>query len=92
LRDPSDHATLPQPVATGAATARARLPRCSRYCGYAGDRARVAVLVVLLNLLAPATDTCASRRDSARRLHVNSLLLMSGVAFGVIVGACPPPG
>ncbi|MDH5342293.1 MAG: iron ABC transporter permease, partial [Betaproteobacteria bacterium] len=45
------------------------------------------VVVVLLNLLAPATDTWRHLASTVLADYVtNSLLLMLGVAFGVIVG------
>jgi len=81
-------ATLPQPVATGAATARARLPRLlTLFAVTLAIVLALPVLVVLLNLLAPATDTWRHLAATVLADYiVNSLLLMSGVAFGVIVG------
>ncbi len=81
-------ATLPPPVASHAASARARLPRLLTVFAVAlAAVLALPVVVVLLNLLAPATDTWRHLASTVLADYVvNSLLLMHGVAFGVIVG------
>jgi iron(III) transport system permease protein len=76
-----------QPVHGGFA-ARARLPRLLTLIAVAlAALLALPVVVVLLNLLAPSTDTWRHLVDTVLADYVaNSLLLMLGVAFGVIVG------
>ncbi len=76
-----------QPVHGGFA-ARARLPRLLTIIAVAlAVLLALPVVVVLLNLLAPSTDTWRHLVDTVLADYVvNSLLLMLGVAFGVIVG------
>ncbi|MDP3714897.1 MAG: iron ABC transporter permease, partial [Burkholderiales bacterium] len=80
-------ALSPQP-AHGDFAARVRLPRLLTV--FAVTLAAVLalpVVVVLLNLLAPSTDTWRHLVDTVLADYVaNSLLLMLGVAFGVIIG------
>ena len=80
-------ATCPQP-AVAIAPARVRLPQLlTVFAVTLAVLLALPVMVVLLNLFAPATDTW--RHLAATVLGdyvVNSLLLMLGVAFGVIVG------
>ena len=81
-------ATLPPPVARSAGWVRARLPRLLTVFAVAlAAVLAMPVVVVLLNLLAPATDTWRHLASTVLADYVtNSLLLMLGVAFGVIVG------
>jgi iron(III) transport system permease protein len=80
--------TYPQPAVAATAAARTRLPQLLTVFAVAlAVLLALPVVVVLLNLFAPATDTW--RHLAATVLGdyvVNSLLLMLGVAFGVIVG------
>jgi len=80
--------TLPQPVTSRAAAIRTRLPRLLTVFALAlAVVLALPVIVVLLNLLAPATDTWRHLASTVLGEYVvNSLLLMLGVAFGVIVG------
>jgi iron(III) transport system permease protein len=80
-------AHTPQPV-HGDFVARVRLPRLLTVFAVAlAAVLALPVLVVLLNLLAPSTDTWRHLADTVLADYVaNSLLLMLGVAFGVIVG------
>lgn len=67
---------------------RARLPRLLTVFAVAlAAVLALPVLVVLLNLLAPSTDTWRHLANTVLGDYIiNSLLLMLGVAFGVIVG------
>jgi iron(III) transport system permease protein len=80
--------TYPQPAVAATVAARTRLPQLLTVFAVAlAVLLALPVVVVLLNLFAPATDTW--RHLAATVLGdyvVNSLLLMLGVAFGVIVG------
>ena len=80
-------ATCPQP-AVAIAPARVRLPQLlTVFAVTLAVLLALPVMVVLLNLFAPATDTW--RHLAATVLGdyvVNSLLLMLGVAFGVVTG------
>lgn len=76
-----------QPV-RGDFLARVRLPRLlTVFAVMLAAVLALPVVVVLLNLLAPSTDTWRHLADTVLADYVaNSLLLMLGVAFGVIVG------
>ena len=80
--------TYPQPAVAATAAARTRLPQLLTVFAVAlAVLLALPVVVVLLNLFAPATDTW--RHLAATVLGdyvVNSLLLMLGVAFGVVTG------
>lgn len=80
--------TLPPPAAAGSVNLRARLPRLlTVFAVGLAILLALPVLVVLLNLFAPATDTWRHLVATVLADYiVNSLLLMLGVAFGVIVG------
>ena len=80
--------TLPPPAAAGSVNFRARLPRLlTVFAVGLAILLALPVLVVLLNLFAPATDTWRHLVATVLADYiVNSLLLMLGVAFGVIVG------
>jgi iron(III) transport system permease protein len=80
-------ALSPQAV-HGDLAARIRLPRLLTVFAVAlAALLSLPVLVVLLNLLAPSTGTWQHLADTVLADYVaNSLLLMLGVAFGVIVG------
>jgi iron(III) transport system permease protein len=74
--------------AHGGFAVRARLPRLLTFIAVTlAALLALPVVVVLLNLLAPSTDTWRHLVDTVLADYVvNSLLLMLGVAFGVIIG------
>lgn len=80
-------ATLPN-IPSAAASLRKRLPRLlTVFSVLLALVLALPVIVVLLNLLAPATDTWRHLVATVLGEYViNSLLLMLGVALGVIVG------
>jgi len=80
--------TYTQSVLTGAAAARARLPRLlTVFAVSLAVLLALPVIVVLLNLFAPSTDTWRHLVDTVLGEYIaNSLLLMLGVAFGVMIG------
>ena len=79
--------TVPQPIFTASAM-RARLPRMLTVFAVAlAAMLALPVIVVLLNLLTPSTDTWRHLAGTVLGDYItNSLLLMLGVAFGVIIG------
>lgn len=79
--------TFPQPITTASAM-RARLPRLLTVFAVAlAAVLALPVLVVLFNLLTPSTDTWRHLASTVLGDYIiNSLLLMLGVAFGVIIG------
>lgn len=80
--------TYTQSALTSAAAARARLPRLlTVFAVSLAVLLALPVIVVLLNLFAPSTDTWRHLVDTVLGEYiVNSLLLMLGVAFGVMIG------
>lgn len=81
-------ATLPPPVADALVSTRTQRPRLLTLFAV-GLAALLAlpVLVVLVNLAAPSTDTWRHLASTVLADYIsNSLLLMCGVALGVMVG------
>ena len=81
-------ATTSPPALSAGTAIRARLPRLLTVFAVAlAAVLALPVIVVLLNLLTPSTDTWRHLARTVLGDYItNSLLLMLGVAFGVIVG------
>lgn len=79
--------TFPQPIPAASAI-RTRLPQLLTVFAVAlAAVLALPVLVVLFNLLTPSTDTWRHLASTVLGDYIaNSLLLMLGVAFGVIIG------